>query len=221
MKDVHRLKQRTGESSLLPGVGANKNTLPRASPNPGRSAEAATGEGAYQGARPHVPLPRLRGRGKETRIGQAGATATGRRHPENSPGPRWCREPFPLRRGAERPYLRRERVARSRASARARRRHPSAALSPGFQRRHDPASANAFPSGSRPPPPPPPELFTPSGPARRRRRHCRLLSTLAPLPIRPPPPPPSQPRLSGASSSHRTLRNRDSSRAGRKLPRKC
>lgn len=81
----------------------------------------------------------------------------------------------------------------------------------------DPGSAAASPSGSWPPPPPPPGLFTPLGPARRRR----LLSTLAPLPIRPPPPPPPQPRLSGASSSHRTLRNRDSSRAGRKLPRNC
>lgn len=76
-------------------------------------------------------------------------------------------------------------------------------------------------SGSRPPPPTTPELFTPPGPARRRRRRCRLFSTLAPSPTRPPPPPPPQPRLSGASSSHQTLRNRDSNRAGRKLPRHC
>lgn len=68
--------------------------------------------------------------------------------------------------------------------------------------------AAASPSGSRPPPPTTPELFTPSGPARRRRRRCRLFSTLAPLPTRPPPPPPPQPRLSGASSNHQTLRNK-------------
>lgn len=87
---------------------------------------------------------------------------------------------------------------------------------PGFLPRRDTASAAASPSGARPPPPP--ELFTPSGPSRRRRR---LLSNPAPLPTRPPPPPPPQPDLSGASSSHRTQRNRDSSRAGRKLPRNC
>lgn len=91
-------------------------------------------------------------------------------------------------------------------------------LSPGFRPRRDPASAVASSSGSRPPPRP--GLFTPPGSSSRRRR-CRLLSTLAPLPIRPPPPPPPQPRLSGASSSQRTLRNTDSSRAGRKLPRSC
>lgn len=87
---------------------------------------------------------------------------------------------------------------------------------PGFLPRRDTASAAASPSGARPPPPP--ELFTPSGPSHRRRR---LLSNPEPLPTRPPPPPPPQPDLSGASSSHRTRRNRDSSRAGRKLPRNC
>lgn len=107
------------------------------------------------------------------------------------------------------------REARSRASAHAAAEAPSC-TQPRLPT-EDPASAAASLSGSRSPPP---GLFTPWGPARRRRRRCRLLSsTLAPLPIRPPPPPPPQPRLSGASSSHQTLRNRDSSRAGRKLPR--
>lgn len=87
---------------------------------------------------------------------------------------------------------------------------------PAFSRDATPPPPPLRPRGARPPPPP--ELFTPSGPSRRRRR---LLSNPAPLPTRPPPPPPPQPDLSGASSSHRTQRNRDSSRAGRKLPRNC
>lgn len=88
-------------------------------------------------------------------------------------------ERFPLQRGAERPYLKQGREARTRASVHGAK-SPPAVLSPGFQRRRDLASAAASPSGSRPPPPPPPELFTPSGPAHRRRRRCRLFSTLAP-----------------------------------------
>lgn len=61
---------------------------------------------------------------EEARIRQAGPATVARRHPENGAGLGGTREPFPLRRGAERPYLGRGREARSRASALARRREP-------------------------------------------------------------------------------------------------
>lgn len=64
MKDVHRLKQRTGESSLLPGVGANKNTLPRASPNPGGARRRRLGKGPTKEPGPTFRSPGSAAEGK-------------------------------------------------------------------------------------------------------------------------------------------------------------
>lgn len=201
-----RLKQGRGRSRL-PGAGAV----------PAATASGGGGRGSgLSRSQARSSVSRLRDRGRAEppaaapRLRKRSGTSAGR--PTGQPCPSDGRR-------AALPGARRE--ARSRASRSRPPRSPALHSAQASTRVSTVPQPPLRPRGSRPPPPPPPGLFTPPGPSRRRRRRCRLLSTLAPLPIRPPPPPPPQPRLSGASSSHRTLRNRDSSRACRKLPRNC
>lgn len=128
-------------------------TLSLSQPRP--SAEAAAGEGAYPGARPEFRSPQLRGTGKRQGLDRQRPWRQHRGTPKTVRGLGCALEQFSLRQGAERPYLGQASEARSRASAHAAAETPTA-LSPGFQRRRDPASAATSPSGSRPPPPPPP-----------------------------------------------------------------